>query len=594
MALGIFTKNFARSNDYSRGKELKQALEQNIEVISTADEFAAGSIIESLELLLTLKQGEFAKYQGTPGFSEEGLARLRKFALSLRSLRRNLNGSITEAIIEVEQFLSLDTEVLVRDGWQSGRKNLDRFLDEAARFEKNGGTLLGFLQWLKIAEDTEGGLKPAEVDVRSDAVQILTIHSAKGAEWDYVAIPGLADKTFPSVGKKSDDWVNNAGSIPVSMRGDCEQLPSINFDSFSTNKNLKDGLERFEDQWKARKSMEEMRLAYVAITRAKKGLICTTSHFRNGEKIVNPSSLFNIFANALIKIKGGSVLTDTPIPEGRNPIKENPTTGIWPTRSSRLDKLQEVSLGIESATPFTQAEVNSLIKEAADAEKVSLLADMQAILSEISNRNEKVMITLPSRLSVSTLLYLARDPQELALRLRRPMPNHIDKYARRGTDFHLWLENHFEHPSLISMDDLFNQSSSVISEEFADAPLDKLQQAWLASEWASKQPVGVEVGFETMIDNTLIRGRIDAVYQSGDQFEVVDWKTGKVKDGDDLATAAIQLAMYRLAYSKLKNVPIEKISAAFHYVADNLTVRPADILDEQALITLVSKIPIEI
>jgi len=223
-----------------------------------------------------------------------------------------------------------------------------------------------------------------------------------------------------------------------------------------------------------------------------------------------------------------------------------------------------------------------------------LLADMQAILSEISNRNEKAMIKLPSRLSVSTLLYLAKDPQELALRLRRPMPNHIDKFARRGTDFHLWLENHFEHPSLISMDDLFNQSSPVISEEFADAPLDKLQKAWLASEWANKQPVGVEVGFETMIDNTLIRGRIDAVYQSGDQFEVVDWKTGKVKDGDDLANAAIQLAMYRLAYSKLKNVPIEKISAAFHYVAENQTVRPADILDEQALITLVSKVPIEI
>ncbi|MEY4314388.1 MAG: hypothetical protein RIS93_968 [Actinomycetota bacterium] len=595
MALGIFTKNFARSNDYSRGKELKQALEQNIEVISTANEFASGSIIESLELLLTLKQSEFTKYQGIPGFSEEGLARLRKFALSLRSLRRNLNGSITEAIIEVEQFLSLDTEVLVRDGWQSGRKNLDRFLDEAARFEKNGGTLLGFLQWLKIAEDTEGGLKPAEVDVRSDAVQILTIHSAKGAEWDYVAIPGLAEKTFPSVGKKSDNWVKNAGSIPVSMRGDYEQLPSINFESFSTNKNLKDGLERFDDEWKARKSMEEMRLAYVAITRAKKGLICTTSHFRNGEKIVDPSSLFNTFASALTKIKGGRVLSDSPIPEGRNPIKENPTTGIWPTRSSRLDKLQEISLGVDSATPFTPDEVKSLIKDVAvDSEKVSLLSDMQAILSEIAARNEKVMITLPGRLSVSTLLYLAKDPQGLALRLRRPMPNHIDKYARRGTDFHLWLENHFKHPCLISMDDLFNQSSSEITEEFADAPFDKLKNSWLASEWANKQPVGVEVGFETMIDNTLIRGRIDAVYQSGDQFEVVDWKTGKVKDGDDLTNAAIQLAMYRLAYSKLKNVPIEKISAAFHYVADNQTVRPADILDEQALINLISKIPIQI
>jgi DNA helicase-2/ATP-dependent DNA helicase PcrA len=451
------------------------------------------------------------------------------------------------------------------------------------------------LQWLKIAEDTEGGLKPAEVDVRSDAVQILTIHSAKGAEWDYVAIPGLAEKTFPSVGKKSDNWVKNAGSIPVSMRGDYEQLPSINFDSFSTNKNLKDGLERFEDQWKVRKSMEEMRLAYVAITRAKKGLICTTSHFRNGEKLVDPSTLFNTFANALIKIKGGTVLTDTPIPEGRNPIKENPTTGIWPTRSSKLDKLEEVAKGVEAATPFTPNEVNKLINEATtDTQKVSLLSDMQVILSEISNRNEKVVITLPSRLSVSTLLYLAKDPKELALRLRRPMPNHIDKYARRGTDFHLWLENHFKHPSLISMDDLFNQSSSALAEEFADAPFEKLKSAWLLSEWATKQPVGVEVGFETMIDNTLIRGRIDAVYQSGDRYEVIDWKTGKVKDGDDLATAAIQLAMYRLAYSKLKNIPIENVSAAFHYVADNQTVRVADVLDEAGLIALITNIPIEV
>jgi DNA helicase-2/ATP-dependent DNA helicase PcrA len=42
-----------------------------------------------------------------------------------------LNGSITEAITEAADFLSLDTEVLVRDGHQNGGKNIDRFLDEA-------------------------------------------------------------------------------------------------------------------------------------------------------------------------------------------------------------------------------------------------------------------------------------------------------------------------------------------------------------------------------------------------------------------------------------------------------------------------------
>ena len=354
MALGAFTKAFAKSNDYSRGKWLKQALEEDLEVVATADEFAAGSIIESLEQLLTLPPSEFKKYESTPAFSEEALSRLRSFALSLRVLRRNLNGLITDAIIEVEQFLSLDTEVLVRDGWQTGRKNLDRFLDEAARFEKNGGTLIGFLQWLKIAEDAEGGLKPAEVDVRSDAVQLLTIHSAKGAEWDYVALPGLADRNFPNVGKKSDSWVTNAGSLPVSMRGDCDQLPSINFDNFSTNKNLKDGLERFNDQWKGRKGLEEMRLAYVGITRAKKGLICSTSHFRAGANAVAPSELFEIFATAAKNIAGAVVLNDSPTPAGRNPMKDNPTTGIWPKENTQQKNLAELANLMQSATPFTQ------------------------------------------------------------------------------------------------------------------------------------------------------------------------------------------------------------------------------------------------
>ena len=593
MALGSFTKAFARENEYSRGTQLKQALEEDIAVITTADEFAAGSIIESLEQLLTLTEVELKDYRATPAFTDEGLARLRKFALSLRSLRRNLNGSITEAIIEVCEFLSLDTEVLVRDGWQNGRKNIDRFLDEAARFQKNGGSLFNFLQWLKIAEEAEGGLKPAEVDVRSDAVQILTIHAAKGAEWDYVAIPGLAERSFPNSGKKSDNWITNAGSIPVSMRGDYQQLPAINFDNFTSNKSLKAGIENFSEQWKSRKMVEEMRLAYVAITRAKQALICTTSHFRTGENVVKPSRLFQLFATAVVNIPGGKLIVQDEIPDGINPMKENPTTAHWPRQLNEVSTVQKVAAAVESSQPFTKAEVEQMISSLQDEERISLLNDLMMIITELKTKDNQQDIVLPTRLSVSTLLYLADDPQELALRLRRPMPNHIDKYARRGTEFHLWLENHFKQPTLISMDELFNQGLMTQSDE--DAPLDQLQKAWLASKWADRQPVAVEVGFETMIDTTLIRGRIDAVYQISDQqYEVVDWKTGKVKSGEDLASAAIQLAMYRLAYAKLKNIPIENISAAFHYVIDNQTVRPADILGERELIELVSKIPIQI
>jgi DNA helicase-2/ATP-dependent DNA helicase PcrA len=96
------------------------------------------------------------------------------------------------------------------------------------------------------------------------------------------------------------------------------------------------------------------------------------------------------------------------------------------------------------------------------------------------------------------------------------------------------------------------------------------------------------VPFETVLGGVLLRGRIDAVYEKDGHYEVVDWKTGKTKSGADLAAAAIQLAMYRLAYSKLFGIKIENISAAFHYVGSNETVRPADLLSEDQLISIVT------
>jgi DNA helicase-2/ATP-dependent DNA helicase PcrA len=47
--------------------------------------------------------------------------------------------------------------------------------------------------------------------------------------------------------------------------------------------------------------------------------------------------------------------------------------------------------------------------------------------------------------------------------------------------------------------------------------------------------------------------------------------------------AAVQLAAYRLAFAHLYRLDLDQVSAAFHYVADNLTVRPADLLDADGL-----------
>jgi DNA helicase-2/ATP-dependent DNA helicase PcrA len=49
--------------------------------------------------------------------------------------------------------------------------------------------------------------------------------------------------------------------------------------------------------------------------------------------------------------------------------------------------------------------------------------------------------------------------------------------------------------------------------------------------------------------------------------------------------------MYRLACAKLNNLELSNISAAFHYVAQNETIRPADLMNETELIEIISAVP---
>jgi DNA helicase-2/ATP-dependent DNA helicase PcrA len=59
----------------------------------------------------------------------------------------------------------------------------------------------------------------------------------------------------------------------------------------------------------------------------------------------------------------------------------------------------------------------------------------------------------------------------------------------------------------------------------------------------------------------------------------------------DASAAAVQLAAYRLAWAELAGVPVEHVRAAFHYVRDGVTIRPADLLDAEGLTALITALP---
>ncbi len=490
--------------------------------------------------------------------------RLKVFAGELIEFRRNNRGSITDKIQGAERFLRLDVETLVRDGWEIGRRHLDKFLDEAAAFQRTGGTLGDFLTWLETAEKREGGLKPTSITVNNHAVQLLTIHAAKGAEWDVVAVPGLLEDVFPNKPTKSSSWTKYSGTLPIKFRGDHLQFTDFEFpagDAAIKASEVSKALTKFENAQRARHYLEELRLGYVAFTRAKSELFCTASWFREGARANPQSELFTLLYNFLEVSDKSAIVSHIDQPD-ENPLVINPRTAIWPIPQTRAALIQQSAQLVESSSAL---DIDLACTNETDPDHLSLLHDAKALVEEITSSAKDDLVYLPSRLSVSTLIALKSNPDELALTIRRPMPHHIDQYAKRGTEFHLWVERQFGANTLFD-EDLFDPMP------INDVTLSELQTTWLASSWAKRTPISVEEGFETVIAGIVLRGRIDAVYRDGDTYEIIDWKTGRIKEGDDLESATIQLAMYRLAYSKLHNIPIEKVRAGFYYVADDRAI----------------------
>jgi DNA helicase-2/ATP-dependent DNA helicase PcrA len=219
--------------------------------------------------------------------------------------------------------------------------------------------------------------------------------------------------------------------------------------------------------------------------------------------------------------------------------------------------------------------------------------DAGLLLAERDRQRQRgdgaIPVILPARLSVSALVALARDPDELARQVRRPMPQPPARQARRGTEFHRWLEERFGQQRLIGDDDLFADR-----DESPDGELARLQEQFEAGEWGDRWPREVEVPFDTLIGDRQVRGRIDAVFADADGgFDVVDWKTGQPPRGQaEKDAVAVQLAAYRLAWAALAGVPLDRVRAAFYYVGHDLTVRPADLRDEAGLKALIDRVPV--
>ncbi|KXW61873.1 ATP-dependent helicase [Mycolicibacterium phlei] len=520
---------------------------------------------------------------GAPeAYSPAGYARIVALGRELTALRAHLSHPLPDLVAEVRRAIGVDTEARARrpvaTGW-SGTEHLDAFADVVADFAaRSTAGLPEFLAYLDAAEEVEDGLAPAETTVASDRVQILTVHAAKGLEWQVVAVPHLSGRVFPSTGT-ARFWLTDAGELPPLLRGDRATLsehgvPVLDTSDVTDRKQLSDVIDRHKKSLEQRRIDEERRLLYVALTRAEDTLLLSGHHWGPAESKPRGPSEFLCELKQIIDDSAaagdpcGVIEHWAPAPAdgAQNPLRDKVIEAVWPVDPAG-SRQTEVARGAELVAGALAGEID----DAPDAE--GWAEDVDALLAERRQDSAPAPVPLPAQVSVSTLVELHRDPAAVAQRLRRRLPTRPDPHALLGTAFHDWVQRFFHADRLFDLDDLPGavDHDAAVAEELAE-----LQEAFAVSTWASRTPIDVEVPFDMVIAGRVVRGRIDAVFADDDGgATVVDWKTGEPPSTPEAKQhAAIQLAVYRMAWAALRGCALEDVRAVFHYVRTGTTVVP--------------------
>ncbi|MBE6482873.1 MAG: ATP-dependent helicase [Actinomyces ruminicola] len=590
------------------------------------EEAALSEALEELARRDDAVRGPGARRAGGPGrptvspavagLSEAGRQAALRIARALRRVRGALTLPLPDLVAVAEQALGMDVELAARVGNRMGRRALDAFRAAAEQYAADAepSTVSGFLELLDYAESEERGLEGPEPEPEAGAVQIMTVHGAKGLEWDHVAVIGLTETSFPLYRGNSvpadrkvrtNAWMTSTREFPYPLRADADQLPPFGLGGLEMplgpgvklSRDEKDEIKDLREQYRLalgrHRIAEERRLAYVAITRARHDVLLTGSHLVKEGKTIKPASRF------LTELQDAHLLADfapgfTELPEDAvNPV--GVAQAPWPVthsaapgseRAARVAVAAAVTRAIAApaaagGTGETGPGADGVRADANSDECVSRWwEDARLLLAERdAAANETPTVRQPAHLAATRLAALRDDRDQFALDLRRPLPSQPQSAGRLGTVFHEAIAQR-----LASHGTLFSLQAAGVPDTLTGSDRRRVER-WL--DVASNHPlldgyqlVATEEPLELTLGDTTLRCRIDAIFQdpSSGHYLVVDWKTGRQRVPVD------QLSVYVHAWAARKQIPTDQIRAAYLYVDEPGGY--VDELDEDSFLSL--------
>ena len=192
---------------------------------------AATQIAEALGCTTLQVLRNATEYNAIPKIAANSMVTFAKVMESLIDDIENERMALSAFVREVIKRTGYEAALIALGQSEAERlENLDSLCEAVREYEASTEvpTLAGFLEEVALVSDVD------RYDESADAVTLMTIHSSKGLEFPVVFLPGMEENVFP-------------GSQSIALPSEIE---------------------------------EERRLAYVAITRAKKILIITHARER--------------------------------------------------------------------------------------------------------------------------------------------------------------------------------------------------------------------------------------------------------------------------------------------------------------------------
>ena len=420
----------------------------------------------------------------------------------------------------------------------------------------------GFVRYVsRLAE--KGSDTPAANDVSesADVVRIYSIHKSKGLEFPFVILADCAKK-FNLMDAADDMIISTAAGVGMVVINN-EKLQKYSSIAHAASKIAV----------RNATVSEELRVLYVAMTRAKEKLIAVSSD-KNIEATVE-----NICAEVPFdrKPSPGTVLK-------ANSYKNWLLMGYL-NHPDMHNLLKDVM--VEKFYSNADSPLKVVIKEPEESENETVITDtVTADEAIIASLNEKCSYKYP---------YILPDDAR-PKRVASEFENHIfkpeyfgktkpsfalgDKLspAEVGTANHLFLQNLDFNATDLRAECQRMVDMHILNEKQAESiRLDKMEQ-FMASELCRRirnadavyreKEFTVEISLSDTIpdadenvkdEKILVLGKADMVFAENGTATVVDWKTDRSKTREEFITAySGQLQMYRLAMEQVLEIPVKE------------------------------------